>query len=41
MWFSIGSTYTFLTIMRIKLIKKHNLKINFYPFNLKNYDKNG
>ena len=36
MWFSIGSTYTFLTIMRIKpLIKKHNLKINFYPFNLR------
>ena len=36
MWFSMGSTYTFLTIMRIKpIIKKHNLKISFYPFNLR------
>ena len=36
MWFSMGSTYTFLTIMRIQpIIKKYNLKINFYPFNLR------
>ena len=36
MWFSIGSTYTFLTAMRLRpLIKAYNLKINFYPFNLR------
>ena len=36
MWFSMGSTYTFLSVMRIRpLIKTHNLNISFYPFNLR------
>ena len=36
MWFSMGSTYTFLSVMRIRpLIKIHNLNISFYPFNLR------
>ncbi|MBF97236.1 MAG: 2-hydroxychromene-2-carboxylate isomerase [Alphaproteobacteria bacterium MarineAlpha9_Bin4] len=35
-WFSVGSTYTFLTIMRVTpLIKKYDLSLNFYPFNLR------
>ena len=35
-WFSMGSTYTFLTMMRIRhLIQTHNLKISFHPFNLR------
>ena len=36
MWFSMGSTYTFLTVMRIRLlIQTYNLKISFHPFNLR------
>ena len=36
MWFSMGSTYTFLTVMRLRpLIKSYNLNINYYPFNLR------
>ena len=36
MWFSMGSTYTFSNSNEVKAFNKtYNLKINFYPFNLK------
>ncbi|MFP6778879.1 MAG: DsbA family protein [Alphaproteobacteria bacterium] len=35
-WFSIGSTYTYLTVRRIrKVIKESNLSIKFQPFNVR------
>ena len=35
-WFSIGSTYTYLTVKRLRTkINDLNLKINFYPFSVR------
>ena len=35
-WFSIGSTYTYLTVNRIKeIISKYSININFKPFNVR------
>ena len=35
-WFSIGSTYTYLTVSRLrKVIEAENLKINFHPFSVR------
>ena len=35
-WFSIGSTYTYLTVSRlIEIIEAENLKINFFPFSVR------
>ena len=35
-WFSLGSTYTFLLIMRVRQqINKHNLVVDYRPFNLR------
>ena len=40
-WFSIGSTYTFLTALRIKSkIKEENLKIEIYPISIRYIMKN-
>ena len=36
LWFSIGSTYTYLTVTRIKdTVKKNNININLKPFNVR------
>ena len=35
-WFSIGSTYTYLTVSRLsEIIEAENLKINFFPFSVR------
>ena len=35
-WFSIGSTYTYLTVKRLRTkINDLNLKINFHPFSVR------
>ena len=35
-WFSIGSTYTYLTVSRLsEIIESENLKINFFPFSVR------
>ena len=40
-WFSIGSTYTFLTALRIKSkIKEENVKIEIYPISIRYIMKN-
>ena len=36
LWFSVGSTYTYLTVTRIKdTVKKNNININLKPFNVR------
>ena len=36
LWFSIGSTYTYLTVSRIKdIVKKNNINVNLKPFNVR------
>ena len=36
LWFSIGSTYTYLTIMRLEEIEKsHDIKFNLKPFSVR------
>ena len=35
-WFSIGSTYTYLTVNRlIKVSEKENIKFNWFPFSVR------
>ena len=35
-WFSIGSTYTYLTVMRMKEIeRKHNISLRLMPFSVR------
>ena len=36
LWFSIGSTYNYLTVTRIKdIVKKNNINVNLKPFNVR------
>ena len=35
-WFSIGSTYTYLTVNRLHdVAKKENIKFNWHPFSVR------
>ena len=35
-WFSIGSTYTYLSVSRLRrIIENHNIKLNFHPFSVR------
>ena len=35
-WFSIGSTYTYLTVLRLRnLFNQKNIQINYYPFSVR------
>ena len=35
-WFSIGSTYTYLSVSRLRrIIENHNIKFNFHPFSVR------